>query len=153
MRWTAFTEILPHEHYTQLVNALTLGWGYARLAVQCAADNRPAATVFAHLRRAAGHYRVAYPLLTASEAPPFRLPTDEPMDSWPAVPWRDFLRSLPADRGPATQRLLADLVIDARRVAESIATDSSVTFTARCITVVLARLDEARRVGHDPPRP
>jgi hypothetical protein len=128
MRWSAYTATCAPTDQAQLVNALTVGWGYANLAARLAGSDRATAVILSHLAQAAAHLAGARARLSLpGDQLPAAAAASEPEES-PAghTSWRDFLRTLPADDATELERSLAAAVVAARQAAAVATCDGGV---------------------------
>lgn len=137
MRWSEFSQQLPPPTYASLVNALTLAWGYAHLAARCYAAGAEAPRVVGYLARAERHLRLVQQALTEAAA------AGSAGEDAAGMPAPSEQRT-PAPRAPvqgvSSARIIADVPIDLRRVAECVQQDAELTWMRARLAAALDRL-------------
>jgi hypothetical protein len=140
MRWTAYIDLLTDSDQAQLINALTLGWGYARMAARLADADRATAVILAHIDEAELQLTRARRLLTMpGEAPPATVePRAAGSTQFDHTSWQEFLLTLTDAAAAELERSLADAVVSARRAALVAQEDGEVEMARREVDSALA---------------
>jgi hypothetical protein len=159
MRWNAFVASLSPDAGNRVVNLLTVGWGYARLAGRAAGANAPAPVVLGHARQAVTMLVAAQALLGQDDdAPPAPDRTSraspsgdpqadrsagergKPPATIAAGAWRDLLARCDEADADRLHGSLADGVVSARRAAETMLLDGEVAWVRRHVEQAAAQL-------------
>jgi hypothetical protein len=140
IRWNDFTRSLALVDCEALINALTVGWGYADLAKRTAGRDGEANVLARYVEAALVHLDRARRLLGPAEVLPPPAERAPLAGRLPSVRWRDGLTAADAEH---VRRALADGAAAARDAAEVARADGFILRAHTCLDQAIGALSAA----------